>query len=93
MLEMKTIKEENQESHEAATAQKTEVAPAVEAVSDDGFPSELREPRWSLVSFETCLAANLTYDEAAVLMKDFTAKKTSGLCIITDTAAARIERN
>ncbi len=87
---MKTIKEENQESDEAATAQKTEVAPAVEAVSDDVFSSEMNEPRWSLVSFETLLAANLTYDEAAALMKDFTAKKTSGLCVITDEAAARI---
>ncbi len=90
MLEMKAIKEENKESDEAATAQNTEAAPAVETVSDDEFSSELQEPRWSLVSFETRLAGGLTYDEAASLMREYAEKKTSGLCIITDEAAAKI---
>ena len=90
MLEMKVIKEENKESDEAATAQNTESAPAVEAVSDDEFSSELQEPRWSLVSFETRLAGSLTYDEAAALMREYAGKRTSGLCIITDEAAAKI---
>ncbi|MGI8642429.1 MAG: hypothetical protein ACR2MG_21070 [Pyrinomonadaceae bacterium] len=87
---MKTKKEKTQESDEAATAQNTEIAPAVEAVSDEDFPGELNQPRWSVVSFETCIANSLTYDEATQKLKGLAAKKVSGLCLITDEAANRI---
>ncbi len=90
---MKTKKEESQESDEAATAQNTEVAPAAEAVSDDGFSGELNEPRWSVISFEKLEAKNLTYDEAAQKLKEFAAEGISGLCIVTDKAAAKIMVN
>ncbi len=82
--------EENQKSDEAATAQKTKVAPATDAASDKDFSSELNTPHWSVVSFETCLASSLTYDNAVKKMKQLKAKKISGLCIITDEAAQRI---
>jgi hypothetical protein len=82
---------ENQKSDEAATAQKTKVAPTTKtASSDEDFSSELNAPKWSVVSFETCLASSLTYDGAMKKMKQLKAKKISGLCIITDEAAKRI---
>ncbi len=87
---MKTKKEESQESDEAATAQNTEIAPAAEAVSDENFSSELNEPLWSVISFEKLEAKNLTYDEAAQKLKKFAAEGVSGLCIVTDEAAAKI---
>ena len=82
--------EEDQQMNQAATAQNTESAPAADTFSDEDFLHELREARWSLVSFEKCIASNLTYDEAASLLKEFAEKGTSGLCVITDEAAARI---
>jgi hypothetical protein len=57
---------------------------------DEDFSSELNEPRWSVVSFENCVAKNLTYAQAEQKLKELEAAKVSGLCIITDEAAARI---
>ncbi len=54
------------------------------------FSSEVNEPRWSVVSFEKCAAKNLTYAAAVEKLKQLAAEKVSGLCIITDEAAARI---
>lgn len=53
--------------------------------------SELSEPRWSVVTFETRAAANLTYQEAVAEMEKLAARKVSGLCIVTDEAAAKVE--
>jgi hypothetical protein len=83
--------EENQDPDEAATAKKTNVVPATKATSDEDFPSELTAPHWSVVSFETCLASGLTYDEAVKKMKRLKAKKIAGLCIVTNEAARRIK--
>ncbi len=52
--------------------------------------SELNAPRWSVVTFETCAASGLTYTEAVEKMKKLYAAKISGLCVITDEAAAKI---
>ena len=60
-------------------------------VAEDAL-SELNAPRWSVVTFETCAASGLTYDEAAEELKNLHAKKISGLCIITDEAARRISQ-
>ncbi len=87
---METESEENQKSDEAASARKTDAAPATKAALNEDFFSELNAPHWSVVSFETCLASNLTYDKAVKKMKRLTAKKIAGLCIITDEAAERI---
>lgn len=88
---MKPENQENRKSEKAASARKTKVAPAKKAASNKDFTSELNSSHWSVVSFETCLASGLTYDIAAKKMKRFTAKKISGLCIITDEAASRIK--
>lgn len=60
-----------------------------ETTSED-FPGELTAARWSVVSFDSRLAGNLTYDKAVKKIKRLQAKKVAGLCIITDEAAARI---
>lgn len=54
------------------------------------FSSEINAPRWSVVSFEERAAKNLTYAEAVEKMEQLARQKVSGLCIITDEAAARI---
>ena len=55
------------------------------------FLSELAALCWSVVSFEKCEAGNLTYEQAEVKLRELAALKVSGLCIITDEAAKRIE--
>lgn len=53
------------------------------------FSSELNEPRWSVITYETVAVSGLTYDEAATWMEKLDAQKVSGLCIVTDRAAQR----
>ncbi len=84
---MSDEKEENQ--MELRTAQTEDVAPAENVPGSEVF-FELSEPRWSVVTFETCAAKNLTYDEAFQKMKELKEQNVSGLCIVTDEAAARI---
>lgn len=55
-------------------------------------PSQLDERRWSVVNFEACMASSLTYDEAVLEMAKHARKNVSGLCIVTDEAAARISK-
>lgn len=67
-----------------------EVAPADEIESENPLPSELVEPIWSVVTYETVAAKGLTYEEAEKLAKKLETEKVSGICIITDEAASRI---
>lgn len=73
---------------DSMTAQ--EVAPTDEIESETPLPSELVEPIWSVVTYETVAATGLTYDEAEKLSEKLKTEKVSGLCIITDEAANRI---
>lgn len=57
------------------------------------FAGELNEPRWSIVSFEKCVAKNLTYPQAEEKLVKLEAEKIAGLCIVSDEAAARISKN
>jgi hypothetical protein len=52
--------------------------------------SELDAPIWSVISFDRCEAAGLSYAEAAKKLSELEAKKISGLCIVTDEAASRV---
>jgi len=52
--------------------------------------SELDKPIWTVVSFERAEASGLTYAEAAKKLSELEQQKVSGLCIITDEAAARV---
>jgi hypothetical protein len=54
------------------------------------FAGELNAPRWSIVSFEKCVAKNLTYPQAEEKLVKLAAEKIAGLCIVSDEAAARI---
>lgn len=53
--------------------------------------NELTANGWSVVSFDRCEARHLTYEQAEAQIKELTARKVSGLCIITDEAAERIK--
>lgn len=53
---------------------------------------ELDEPRWSLVSFDQIEAGGLTYRQAIELMSLLDSHGIVGLCVVTDEAAARINR-
>jgi hypothetical protein len=56
------------------------------------FAGELNEPQWSVVSFEKCVAKNLTYRQAEEKLSKLEAEKLAGLCIVSDEAAARISK-
>lgn len=58
----------------------------------DETTAELRMPIWSVVSFDRCEAAGLTYTEAEAKMSELHNKRVSGLCIVSDEAASRIAR-
>lgn len=68
---------------------KSEEVPAVEETGK----SELELPVWSVVTFEKTAASGLTYPEAAETLEKLKAEKVSGLCIVTDEAAARMPKN
>lgn len=91
MTTNQSAKMENEkiEPEETPTAQENE--PLVEDVSVESTISELNASRWSVVSFEKCLAGNLTYAEASEKIIELAAEKVSGLCIVTDEAAKRIK--
>lgn len=61
--------------------------------SGEEFTSELREPRWAVVTFESCAVSGQTYDEAFELLKKLEGEKVSGLCIVSDEAAKRIVKS
>ncbi len=54
--------------------------------------SELDEPRWSVVSFDQIEAGGLTYRQAAELILLLDSHGITGLCLVTDTAAGRMNR-
>ena len=68
---------------------KTENSVTNEENSEPETP-ELREARWSVISFDKCEARNLTYEEAERKMAELQAQKVSGLCIVTNEVAAKI---
>jgi len=54
--------------------------------------SELRERRWAVLSERGCEDAGLSYEEAAGLIARLRGERVSGLCVITDAAAAHMPR-
>lgn len=55
------------------------------------FAGELDERRWSVISFDKCEAAGLTYADAMAMLNDLDKRNVAGLCIVTNTAAARLK--
>ena len=62
----------------------------VEQIVPETTMSELLEPRWSVITFESCAVRGLNYDEATNWLKKLKTQGLSGLCIVTDEAAERI---
>ena len=62
----------------------------IAAEKPEEYSSELREPRWSVVSFEKAMATGLSYAEAEEKLRQLQAEKVNGLCVVTDETAARI---
>jgi hypothetical protein len=54
--------------------------------------SELNERRWAVLSERGCEGAGLSYGDAAAMVARLKAARVSGLCVITDAAAARLPR-
>ena len=52
--------------------------------------TELAEPGWAVISFDKVEGGNLSYEDASRLLADLDAKGITGLCVVTDTVAARL---
>jgi hypothetical protein len=92
---------ENEETSEEYTQEVEQTVPEIEEMSaetaqefDQLVPetvlSELLEPRWSVITFESCAVRGLNYDEATTWLGKLKNQGLSGLCIVTDEAADRI---
>jgi hypothetical protein len=54
--------------------------------------SELNERRWAVLSERGCEDMGLSYEEAAAAIARLRGERVSGLCVITDAAAAHVPR-
>lgn len=92
---------ENEENSEENTQEFEQIVPETEANSTEYVQefeqivpetvlSELLEPRWSVITFESCAVRGLNYDEATTWLNRLKNQGLSGLCIVTDEAAERI---
>ena len=54
--------------------------------------SELNERRWAVLSERGCEDSGLSYGEAAATVARLRGERISGLCVITDVAAAHVPR-
>lgn len=85
-----SFENDNEQAKFVMSESKKKNSTANEIDKTEDFPRELQEPRWSVISFEKCEAANLTYPQAEQKLAELERQKISGLCIITDEAAARM---
>ena len=54
--------------------------------------SELNERRWAVLSERGCEDSGLSYAEAAAAVARLRGERVSGLCVVTDAAAAHVPR-
>lgn len=52
---------------------------------------ELDEKRWAVISERGCEATRVAHAEALELVRRLKAEKLSGLCIVTEQAASRLQ--
>jgi len=52
---------------------------------------ELSEQRWAVISERGCEAQSLRHAEAAELVRRLRGERISGLCVVTDEAAGRLQ--
>ena len=77
LTEMDTTNEPVTESNEAESAEEK---------------TELEQATWSVITFEGVAVSGLTYEEAHQWLDKLSQQKISGLCIVTDEAAARMAK-
>lgn len=77
------------EAAEMTAKKKEKTEPATAATAAEKF-DELRAAIWSVISFEKREASGLTYVDAEQRLKELERAGISGLCIVTDEAAGRI---
>ncbi len=91
--EMKKKNEDGSEVQETVTSgNSAEVELSENVDSSREFSSELNDSRWSIVTFEGVALRGLPYAEALKKIKSLDKQKVSGLCIVTDEAAARVSK-
>lgn len=56
---------------------------------EEQITNELRQNIWAVISERGCNGIDLTYDEAAALMRRLSEENVFGLCIVTSSAAKR----
>jgi hypothetical protein len=72
------------------TSEKDKEPDAQTGETENDVASELNEPRWSVVSFESVAVHGLTYADAKNWLEKLQKQDIAGLCVVTDEAAARI---
>ncbi len=60
--------------------------------SEQETTTELELANWSVITFEGVAVSSLTYEEARKWLGKLSRQKISGLCIVTDKAAARVAK-
>jgi hypothetical protein len=84
-----SVSEEETENAAVETVE-TVSESSYEQTEDEHEPSELSEPRWSVITFDECALSGLTYQEAAKFVQMLQEDDIPGLCIVTDEAARRV---
>lgn len=90
-LDMNTENQETPKSEDTPAIQDSQAA-AEKSDSTETVSSELKLPGWSIVTFEGVAMSGLNYEEALKWLTKLDEQKISGLCIVTDEAAARISK-
>lgn len=62
-----------------------------ETVGSSVVGSELDQQLWSVISFEKCEAAGMTYGKAIAKLDELQDENITGLCIVTNDVAARLK--
>lgn len=91
----KILEMENQNQPTPELNEEQSAIAADSAANSEGSENEINElelPCWSIVSFEGVAMSGLTYDEARKWIEKLNEQNISGLCIVTDEAAARIKK-
>ncbi len=92
---VQTASEMKKKSEKRADPHKTANNPGRGTSSENAdsnieLSSELNELHWAVITFAGVAARSLTYAEALKQLENHDTQKVSGLCIVTDEAAARV---
>jgi hypothetical protein len=91
-LDMNAENQETPKSEDMQAVQDSQSAATESSDSSEAVSSELGLSQWSIVTFEGVAVSGLYYEEALKWLERLDKQKISGLCIVTDEAAARISK-